>query len=217
MPEDYHAHVPFRSTKMTHVADQEDRLKAVGISRLDADAAPELYAELFRIARRVRESERTVVGLLPTGPKVAVAPMMVELGFALTDACEGAVAVVDANTRYPALRSIAGARDERSKKSGFTTTWVADFLAVVTPPELESSRGMGLDRLDQMLQDEVQGFVHVLVDLTGFEQAGEHWGMLDTIDGVLLVGHPGETREHDLTRLAADLPRDKVLGVILVG
>ena len=101
---------------MPSVNEQEDRLAAIGIPRLDPEQSPDLYAELFRIARRVRESERTLVGLMPIGPDVAVPPLAVELGFALADACEGAVAVVDANTRWPALRGIAGPKDEISKK-----------------------------------------------------------------------------------------------------
>ena len=202
---------------MKVVTDQEDQLQAMGIPRLDPDESPDLYAELFRIARRIRESERTIVGLLPTGPDVAVPPMAVELGFALADACEGAVAVVDANTRWPALKGIGTPRDELSKKSGFRTTWLADFVAVITPPKSDGSEGMRLEGLDRLLREEIQGFIHVLVDLTGFEQAGEHWGMFDVLDGVLMVGHAGVTREADLMRLYSDMPPGAVLGVILIG
>ena len=161
---------------MPHVSDQEDRLSAIGIPRLDPDESPDLYAELFRIARRVRESERSLVGLLPIGPNVAVPPLAVELGFALGDACEGAVAVVDANTRWPALRAIAGPKDETSKKTGFRTTWLADFVAVITPPESDGEEGMRLERLDQMLREETQGFIHVLVDPDRVRTPGENTG-----------------------------------------
>jgi hypothetical protein len=200
---------------MGSVSDPEDLLKAVGIPRLDPEGSPDLYAELYRIARRVREAGRTVVGLLPTGPDVAVAPLAVELAFALADACEGAVAVVDANTRWPALQGVTSSKDERSKKSGYRTTWIESFLAIMTP--IETSEAMRLDGLDRLLMHETQGFTHMLVDLTGFEKAGEHWGMLDAIDGVLLVGHPGLTREHEILRLHEDIPATKILGVILVG
>lgn len=192
-------------------------LPDLGIPRPDAEASPELYAELFRIARRVRESERTLLGLLPIGPDVAIPPLAVELAFVLSDACEGAVAVVDANTRWPALREVEGTKDEISKKSGFRTTWLADFVALITPPVPDDAAGMRLEGLDRVLRSETQGFVHALVDLTGFEQTGEHWGLFGLLDGVLLVGHPGIALERDLLRLYGDMPRDKVLGVILVG
>lgn len=219
MSEPYHAHRSFRSSKVTNVSDQEDILHALGIPRLDPDEAPELYAELYRIARRVREAERTVVGLLPTGPTVAVAPMAVVLGFALADACEGAVAVVDANTRWPVLTDLKTPKDEKSKKSGFRTTWLANFLAVMTPMEAQAQTtvGMRLEGLDHLLRYETRGFMHMLLDLTGFEVAGEHWGMLEALDGLLLVGHPGVTHERDLMRLHDDIPAGKVLGVVLVG
>ena len=200
---------------MQDVSDIEDPMRTLGIERLDPDASPELYAELYRVARRVREAGRAVVGLLPTGSDVAVVPLALELAFALADACEGAVAVVDANTRWPALQQMRSPKDERSKKSGFRTTWLASFLAIMTP--IEASEARALDGLDRLLMHETQGFTHMLVDLTGFERHGEHWGMLDAIDGVLLVGHPGATREDEILRLHNDMPPGKILGVILVG
>ena len=186
---------------------RQDRTSLLGIPRLDAEKSPELYAELYRIARRVRESERTLLGLFPIGPNVAVPPLALELAFALSDACEGAVAVVDANTRWPALREVVGSKDDVSQKSGFRTTWLADFVALVTPPEPDGAEGMRLEGLDRVLRAETQGFVHVLVDLTGFERTGEHWGMFGLLDGVLLVGHPGLIRERDLIRLHGDIRR----------
>jgi len=190
-------------------------LAVVGIPRLDPAESPELFAELYRVARRVREAGRTVVGLLPTGPDVAVTPFAVELAYALVNACEGAVAVVDANPRWPALREVRTKKSERSKKSGFRTTWIEPFLAIVSP--VESSATMRLDGLDRLLTHETQGFVHLLVDLTGFERVGEHWGVLEMIDGVLMVGHPGVTTERGLLQLCDDIPAAKVLGVVLVG
>jgi len=213
----YHALWGLRSTKMSQVSDQDNQLAAMGIPRIDPEASPRLYAELFRIARRVRESERTMVGLLPTGPNVAVAPLAVELGYAVADACEGAVAVVDANVRWPWLQGFGTPKDELSKKSGFRTTWLADFVAVMTPTVSEGTGGMSLEGLDTLLREEMQGFVHVLVDLTGFEHTGEHWGMFETLDGVLLIGHAGVTREQDLLRLYGDIPQGVVLGVVLIG
>ena len=204
-----------QSFTVEDVQEPRDPLRTVGIPRLDQEATPELFAELYRISRRVREAGRTVVGLMPAGPDVAVIPFAVELAFALADACEGVVAVVDANPRCPALRSVRTEKAQRSKKSGFRTTWLEPFLAIISP--VETSNAMRLDGLDYLLTRETQGFAHMLVDLTGFEAAGEHWGVFDLIDGVLLVGHPGVSEERELLRIRDDIPVDKFLGVVLVG
>ena len=195
--------------------ESSDLLSAVGIPRLDPERTPELFAELYRVARRVREAGRTVVGLMPTGPDVAVTPFAVELAFALADACEGVVAVVDAHPRWPALSMIRSPQSQLSKKSGFRTTWLEPFLAIVSP--IEPSSQMALDGLDRLLTRETQGFAFMLVDLTGFEAAGEHWGVYDLIDGVLLVCHPGVAKERRLLAMRDEIPGDKFLGVVLVG
>ncbi|MCL2822438.1 MAG: hypothetical protein FWD57_00430 [Polyangiaceae bacterium] len=197
------------------MTEKQDPLEQFGFNRLDPETSPELFADLYRVARRVREAGRTVVGLMPTGSDVAVIPLAVELGFALADACEGVVAVVDANPRWPALQGIDTGKSDRSKKSGFVTHWLESFLAVITPTN--TSQAMRLDGLDYLLTHETRGFSHMLVDLTGFEKSGEHWGLFDMIDGVLLIGHPGLTTERKILSLHDEIAASKMLGVILVG
>lgn len=197
------------------MSDSEDPLAVVGFSKLDPDVSPELYAELYRVARRIREAGRTVVGLLPVGPDVGITHTAIKLGYVLADACEGVIAIVDANPRWPALREIKVGKSDRSQKSGFKTTWVESFLAIVSPTEISDT--LRLEGLDFLLTRETLGFAHMLVDLTGFEKVGAHLGLFELIDGVLMVGHPGAINERRILSLRNEVPPDKMLGVVLVG
>jgi len=60
-------------------------------------------------------------------------------------------------------------------------------------------------------------FAHVLVDLTGFGKLGEHLEAIEMVDGLALVGRAGSTRESTLLAFLRELPRDKNLGVLLLG
>ncbi|MCU0691449.1 MAG: hypothetical protein MUF54_08610 [Polyangiaceae bacterium] len=182
----------------------------------DPDGQPELYAELFRVARRLREMRCKVVGLLPAGPRVAVAPVAVQLGFVLADASEGAVALIDANTLMPGLSHLVPAEARTQAKAGFVSTWLTDFFVLLTPLTTKRT-GLDLEMIEKRLREECEYYVHVLVDLTGFEHVGEHFGTFDFVNGMLVVGHPGATSERELLRLASEIPAACNLGVLLVG
>ncbi len=198
---------------------QDDRkaaLASLGVIPVDQERHPNLYADLFRVARRLRESQRQIVGLLPANDGTAITGIAVQLGFVLAEACDGMVALIDANTQAPGLASVASDQERAEARAGFATTWLEDFFALLTPV-VEKRAGLALDQLEATLRQNSEGFAHVLVDLTGFERLGEHWGTFEAVHGVLVVGHPGRTSEREVYRLMREVPASRSLGFLLVG
>src|SRR5262249_9926112 len=103
-----------------------------------------------------------------------------------------------------------------SGDSVFSTRWLHGSLALLTPRYVESA-GEVLPQLARALLDGADLFVHMLVDLTGFELLGEHASAAACMDAVALVGRAHRTRERELVELAARMPRGRMLGVVLVG
>lgn len=192
----------------------EDALRALGIDPLTDGAGAAAVAELARVARRLRASERKLIGLLPASPGVGVVATGVQLGLQLAQLTGAPIAFVDANARWPALSAIgAGTPGDRAV---FATRWLHGTLALLTPRRVGAAGG-GVPDLERIVEEGREMFGHVLVDLTGFEELGEHLAAVDLLDGVVVVAAARETREQDLLRLARDLPVDKDLGVLLVG
>jgi hypothetical protein len=174
-----------------------------------------LRASCARIARRLHASRARVIGFQPGDDAVAVPPVLIQLGRALSELTGATIAVVDANVRYPGLAHLAsgvrGAGD-----SLFTTRWLRDSLALLAPARVERA-GELLPQLARALIDGADLFAHMLVDLTGFELLGEHASAAACMDAVVLVGRARHTRERELLDLAGLMPADRMLGVVLVG
>jgi hypothetical protein len=134
----------------------------------------------------------------------------------LSDACQGAVCFIDANSRWPALSALAPFAEKGGDDDSYTLTWLADFFVVMSHAGKPRQR-LDLDLLDKTLRYDCDGFSHVLVDLTGFDLLGEHWLGYDLMDGVLLVAHSGFTTEQDIVRCHKDIPKSRDMGVLLVG
>jgi len=209
---------------MTSASNPESLLASVGISLVSSQSHPQVYAELFRAARRLRETGRTTVGLLPSGPRVAVPPVAIGLASALADLAQGAVAVVDANTRLPALGALAALApsgsscppEAASAEGGFATAWIRDGLAVLTMAQARPG-GLDLALVESAVRQATSSFAHVLVDLTGFAPEGQHWGAFELLDGVLVVAQTAVSREAEMVTRCQELPRELDLGVLLVG
>jgi hypothetical protein len=191
---------------------EEDALAALGIH---VDAEPRLRNECVRIARRLRLGGRKIVGLFPTASSLAIPPIAVHLGLALAEVSGGTVAFVDANLRWPGLSKIVGG-EQAPEGAAFATRWLRGSLALLTPPQ-RGAAGAGVVELAHLIQQGAELFAHVLVDLTGFKQLGEHLSAIEMIDGVVIVARSGRTTEDELLRLKHELPRAQNLGVLLLG
>jgi hypothetical protein len=193
--------------------DTDDQILAsIGIGAGDG----ELRAACTRIARRIHAERTRVVGFVPADPKVAVPPLIIQLGLALCDLTGATIAVVDANVRYPGLAALNRGRDADHDDSVFSTRWIRGSLALLSPPRVERA-GEVVPQLARVLLDGAELFAHVLVDLTGFELLGEHGSAAACMDAVALVARAGTTDDIALVELAQLMPRGRFLGVLLVG
>jgi len=186
-------------------------LERAGIRPLSRPQPPALRSECSRLARLLRERTVHTVGLFPMGPGAAAMPAALELGIALAE--QGSVVgVVDANAGWPCARELeqGAAEDQRAA----VTSWVQERVAVLTP----RSGGRGaVDRLHEILTQEAGGFTHLVLDLSGFAERGEHAVAAGLVNAWALVARCGRVRARDVRRRLADLPRATGLGVLLVG
>jgi len=189
-------------------------LAKLGISLIDPEVAPEAYAELLRVARRIRESRRQLIGLLPASPRVAVPAVAIQLAAVLCDVSAGPVVFVDANTRWPALESLRA--DSAGTSSTVVRLTLRDGVVAVTHANDRPDR-IDIAWLQDTLERCADEFNLVLVDFTGFPLMGEHASAFDLVDAVLIVARAGLTREKELLARNAEVPAARRLGVLLSG
>ena len=196
-------------------SDDDAILASLGF-KLEGPAYGLVQAAAARIARRIHDDRFRVVGFVPSDDKVAVPPLIIQLGLALCDLTGATVAVVDANVRYPGLASVARGQRADRDDSVFSTRWLRGSLALLSPPHVERA-GEVVPQLARVLLDGADLFAHVLVDLTGFELLGEHASAAACMDAVALVGRAHRTTEQELVALAQMMPVGRFLGVLLIG
>ncbi|MCA9665019.1 MAG: hypothetical protein KC503_05500 [Myxococcales bacterium] len=181
---------------------------------IDGDANPSLYAECIRIARALRDSGAKTIGFWPAAANVAVPPLAIQLAMALSQLVRAKVAFIDANVFMPALPVTGGADD--ASGSIFDIKYIHDHLALVIPKWV-GEVGAGVPQLKAMIASNRERFRYMLVDLTGFDEIGDQLNAVDLLDGTVIVGLAGKTRETELLRVQFQLPEDRNLGVVLVG
>lgn len=199
---------------LSSVAD-DVTLEALGI-QLDDAALAALRTDCIPMARRIARAGKKIVGLVPASPEVGIVAVGVQLGLALGELTNGTVAYADANIRWPAISQLALGTRPAENESMFATRWLRGQLALLTPARVGQA-GAGVPQLARVIQHGAELFAHVLVDLTGFKELGEHLAAIDMMDAVVVVARAGQTREHELLRLNHDLPRHLNLGVLLAG
>jgi hypothetical protein len=176
----------------------------------------EVRAACARVARRLHNERIRVIGFVPADDDVAVPPILIQIGVALTELTGATIAVVDANVRYPGLGALNAGKQRDSDDSVFSTRWLRGSLALLSAPEVERA-GQVVPQLARLLLDGAELFAHVLVDLTGFELLGEHASAAACMDAVALVGRAHHSKERELVELAQLMPNGRFLGVLLVG
>lgn len=201
---------------MTAADVDDDPLAAAGITLAAGDVLPEVRAEATRVARRLHAGRTRVVGLVPADARVAVPPVALQIGQALCELTGATIAVVDVNVRYPGLSQLARGASTDHDESVYSTRWLRGSLALLTPPRAERA-GEIVPQLARLLLDGIDLFEHVLCDLTGLELVGEHASAAACMDGVIVVARAHATREEPLLAMQRAMPRDRFLGVLLVG
>lgn len=207
------------------MTDEDERLRRIGIHIITDEQDALVRAECIRVARRLHLSRNKVIGFIPSTDDVAVPPLLIQLGIALTELTGATIAVVDANVRWPGLAGLATLDDPDDEHAGadevdagsvFRTKWVRGSLALLTPPRSEQA-GEAVPQLARLLLSGVELFEHMLVDLTGFDLLGEHASAAACMDTTVLVGRAHQSREHHLLAMEKAMPRGRFMGVLLVG
>jgi hypothetical protein len=72
-------------------------------------------------------------------------------------------------------------------------------------------------QLRLLVQSNRETFAHLIIDLTGYAELGDHLDAIETVDGIVLVARAGLTKESHLLRMSAQLPAERTLGVLIVG
>jgi hypothetical protein len=214
------------------VNDEDERLRRIGIRIITDEEDPLVRAECIRVARRLHLSRNKVIGFIPATDDVAIPPVLIQLGIALTELTGATIAVVDANVRWPGLAGLASPDDPDTDVdnpdgsdqdveavdpgSVFRTKWVRGSLALLTPPTSEQA-GEAVPQLARLLLSGTELFEHMLVDLTGFDLLGEHASAAACMDTTVLIGRAHQSRENQLLTMQKAMPRGRFMGVLLVG
>ena len=191
-------------------------LARLGIELFDPDVDAAAHAECVRIARRLDKTGCQTIGLWPAADDVAIPPLAIQLGLALTQLTSGTAAVIDANVHRPGLALHHHQRQPSDDASIFETRWIRGSLALVVPKWIGES-GAGVPQLEAMINANAHAFGHMLVDLTGFDQLGDHLNAIELLDGVVMVARAARTREFELLKQNRQLAARRNLGVVLVG
>jgi hypothetical protein len=189
-------------------------ITALGIPPIDPDAQPEAYAALLGVERRLRLSNRRIIGFFPAEPRVAALPLLIQLGLALSDRGKVPVALIDANARFPALRDRVPRTAADSE--GLVSMRLGASLELFTPRQARG-KAFSEGEFSRVIEQRRERFRHVLVDMTGLEQDGGHLFVFRLLDATVLVAHAKSTPEYALVVAARQVPAERQLGVLLVG
>lgn len=178
-----------------------------------------IAVDCARLARQIRHSARSVIGLLPAGPEPLVQPVARQLGFALSKLTQTLTLVLDPE-------QTSGFSPERAHPEAGALVYVqcaAPSVAVLAPSELapvgskfEMVRVL-LHFVEERMKPGSRGraYGHVLVDLSGCARPGELLGALAILDGIIVVARAGRATEKDLSLALREVPSHLNLGVLL--
>ena len=193
------------------------------IAPFSAASSPRNHEELLRVARALRSGGHRALGLFPAGPHAAVPPIALQLARAMVEASGESVALVDANVRLPAFPPPPQSEppepfspDQDDRASLFAERELEPSLYLLSPRSIARS-GAGVPQLALLVERYRDRYAHLVADLTGFDQIGDHLSAAALVDGVIVVARSGASKETELLRIRADLPQAKTLGVLLTG
>ncbi len=192
------------------VADADDVLRGVAELGSDGSAADlALDIDTAKIARQLRHSGRTTIGLLPSSENVDVHPFATELAVAIALLTEKLSVVLD-----PEQVSGKPPVDTGTMLFGH----VPGPLVVTLVPIERAPAGAKFEMvriMNQLVGRNRDAFGHVLVDLVGCRLPGELLGAQSLLEGIIVVGRAGETTERELEATVKATPEHLRLGVVL--
>jgi hypothetical protein len=172
---------------------------------VDVDAA--------RLARTIKHAHCTRIGLLPANARTNVQGAALAIATALAFINEQLVLILDPERATAPQESPVGSTAEAVFAAAVATGVVrlVPFAPAPTGAKVESIRF-----LLQFAESDEKAWGHVLADLSGCSLPGELLGVLQLMQGIVIVGTAGVTSEADVRAAASRVPADLAMGVLLV-
>lgn len=193
------------------VGEMRDVLRVVAEShREDRLAAKEIDVDAARVARLLKHSARTRIGLLPVNRRANLPSFALELAAALGAITQRMILVVDPE-------QASGFIAPRETEALYFACSPIPYAAVLCPTT-RAPMGARFEMVRVMLQlidQDSDTFGHALVDLSGCVWPGELLGAMRYVDGIVLVGSAGTTKESQILDLHRQIPSDLNLGLVL--
>ncbi len=169
------------------------------------------FAKWMSMARELyRDSDTTVVGLVPVERDVGVISAALQLGVALNHLTGRAVTLVDCNTVLPAWKMKPGARLSKEPSSDEVCGGV--FVVSRSKPTLS----VDLHWCTDMVTSASERGHFVFCDLTGLPETGTLGDFFPLLQGLVSVVRSGATFEWRLTSLHQQFPRQLDRGVLFL-
>jgi hypothetical protein len=188
----------------------DDILHSVAdIAKEWAPSDPRVDVDCAKLARQLRHSARTTVGLLPTSERARVQPLATELAFALSLLTETTSIVLDPE-------QASGTPPVHDGTLLYAHVPARSVVALVPFSRAPAGAKFEVVKLMlQLLERDRPSFGHVIVDLSGCRFPGELLGAVSLLDGIIVVGPSGEATERELLDTAKLIPSALNLGVVL--
>ena len=182
---------------------------------MDPVRAPNAFAEIQRISRRLRQTGRRSIGFVPADDHSGAIALAVQIALVSSQLYEGIVNVLDANFACPQFSHLPHFSSVPVDALGLRTVWIAERVTLSTPATPAST--LVFADIACVTERAKSRYNCVFVDLTGVDRWGEHHSAYDLVDGVAVVAVAGKTLERDILDCSDEIPSERRLGVVLVG
>lgn len=189
-----------------------ERLRRAGVGFANDPGFEDVRTECTRLAGSLLDRGYKLIGLVPVDASVAIPPLAIQLGRSLVGLCGAAIGIIDATATWPTFETT---HTSGHVQSLFSATWIDDSLAILSPRTFDA--GAMLRNIGMALEAEAAIFAVLIVDMTGFDQMGEHLAAIALMDGLIPVARAGSSRDDRIARWLRDIPADRNLGILLTG
>ena len=190
-------------------------LERLGIAPIDPVRDRNAFAEIQRIARRLRQTGRRSIGFVPADDRAGAIALAVQIALASSQLYEGTGNVLDANFVCPQFSNSPHLSNVPADALGLRTVWIAERVTLSTPAAPAST--LVFADIARVTERAKNRYDCVFIDLTGVARWGEHQSAYDLVDGVAVVAVARKTLERDILDCSDEIPPERRLGIVLVG
>lgn len=205
------------------MADGRGSMASIAGDRLpwldEVDAHVEIDLASARLARELRDSARQVIGLLPASAGTPVQAVARQLAIAVSRLTRKTVVILDPEATSVTKDDSAHAGDQVDGDASHALFALRriDPLIIHSAPDHAAPPGAKAELLKLMLShvDNNVAYGMIFVDMCGLVWPGELLAGLARLDGVIVVGHRGKTKEPEIVATAGRVPAHLAIGILL--